>query len=347
MATAAPATPAAEPANLTPQNADEVGIEEALFGDTSAEADAIAARLSGEQPPAAAPAATPEPGEVGSAPASPDATPPVATPPPAAVEPTPGTPPAPAAPAPSATPPVAPQAPSEEALRNASLTAQVAALQAELDAARASPQPGQPAAAPESGQPSGQPAPLERFNLTLPQEVTAAIFSDDEATANAGLTRLVNDLGTIVFHSVAARAQAYTDARLQQLVSAAEQGQTESVRATAREQGQEQYYTAFPDHKNPLIEPIIRLKAQEMAAEFPALAWGPDYINALGARVNGYVASLTGNAPPAEPTPVVPPVGQVPPARPAAMIPVGSRAGATPGSESEGSDLIVETLNPF
>lgn len=349
-----PNSPVGEPPaeGTPPTNLDEIGIEEALFGDSTADADRIAAALLGEQPPqpSAAPSpAAPEAGEVRSAPASPD-TPPAGTPPaPAAAQPATGTPPGP-------TPAVAPSAPAaavppanEAALREASLTAQVSTLQAELAQLRgASPQPGQPGVAPESGQPSAQPQPLERFNLTLPQELTTAIFSDDEATAHAGITRLINDFGTIIYHSAAQKAAQYVDQRIGQLVSAAEQGQSEQVRATAREQGQGQYYEAFPAHKNPLIEPIIRAQAQEMAAEFPGLQWGPDYINALGARVNGYVASLTGQPAPAEGVTPPLPVGAVPPAKPAAMIPVGSaRPSGAPGSEAEGSDLILDTLQIF
>lgn len=350
------AAPTAE--NTQPTDPNEIGIEEALFGDTNAEADRIAAQMTGEQPPApaAAPVATSEAGgEAGSAPATSPAASPAGTTPatPAAAQPAPETPPgstpAVASPAPAA---AAPTPPAEQALKEASLTAQVSALQEELNRLRgASPQPGQPpaqpGAAPESGQPSAQPAPLERFNLTLPQELTAAIFSDDEATAHAGISRLINDFGTIVYHTAAAQTRAYVDQQIGQLVSLAEQGQTEQVHNQAREQGQAQYFEAFPDHKNPLIEPILRVQAQAMAAEFPALPWGPDYINALGARVNGYIASLTGQpAPSAEPAPQPAP-GSQPPARPAAMIPVGSRTSAAPGSEPEGSDLIIDTLNIF
>lgn len=348
-----PNSPVGEPPaeNTSPTNLDEVGIEEALFGDSTADADRIAAALRGDEPaqPSAAPQPAAEAGEVGSAPASPD-TPPVGTPPtPAAAIPAIDTPPGstPAL-APPTTPPAAPPA-NEAALREASLAAQVSTLQAELARLQANPQqPGQQptGVAPESGQPSAQPAPLERFNLTLPQELTSAIFSDDENTAHAGITRLINDFGTIVYHSAVQAARTHVDQQIGQLVSAAEQGQAEQTRISAREQGQAQYYEAFPTHNNPLMEPILRAQAQAMATEFPGLQWGPDYINALGARVNGYVANLTGQPAAAEPTPA--PVGQVPPARPAAMIPVGTpRPSGAPGSEPEGSDLILNTLQLF
>jgi hypothetical protein len=314
-----------------------------LGGSSTSEADRIAAGL-GAQPPAPVPAAGEQPaqaGEVGSAPASPDTSP-------AAAQPATGTPPAPAAPAPSAPAPAAPPAVDEAALKTASLEAQVAALTATIDQLRANPQPGQqPPAAPESGQaPEGQIQP-EVYNLTLPPQVLEAIQSEDAAVSAQGLNRLINDVATIIHNNVLTKATAHTNTAIQNLISQASQGQQAEQRTQAREEAQQAYYTAFPQHNNPVVLPIIQHQAQLMAAEFPNLAWGPDYVNALGARVNNAIAALSGGQPQAQPAPT-PPMPNVPPAKPAAMMPVGGqRPAGAPSSEVEGSDLIMDTLSVF
>lgn len=337
--------PAGEPPAATPPAAPNVSqdiLDVLSLNDTPATADQIA---SGEQPspPAVAPAATA--GEV-SAQASPDTPPPAASPTPATPPPTTpaSTPPAPAASEQPATPPPGLQV-DEAALRTASLEAERDALRRELEALRASPQPGQP------GQPAAQPSPEQpaaeqpkRYALTLPTELQNDLVGDDPAKTITAITTIVNDLGTILHNTVVAQLRGEFSGMLNQLAGAAQETQLNETRQTTAEQLKTAYYAAFPTHNNPLILPIIQAETQKMAAEFPGLSWNEQYQNALGARVNAALAAISGQ-PPAQPTAPATPPNQ-PPARPAPMLPTGNRGGQpTPAAST--SDDIVDLLDPF
>lgn len=239
-------------------------------------------------------------------------------------------------PAPAAVPPqVAPV--DAAALRLQSLEAQVQGLQAELARARANPpatgeqQPGREGA----GGGSGQADDLPRYNLNLPQQVAAALTSGDDQQTLAGITHMMNSLATIVHHNVRLEMRSVIGSLMQ---SAREQD-TQTQTASAMEQAREDYYKAFPQHKDPALLPIIQSEVTAMAAEFPGLGWSDQYRNALGARVEARLAVFRGQA-------LVTNGGGQPPAAPAASIPGGARPNAAPGSgELEGSDLIVDTFS--
>lgn len=342
-ADAAPAAPVIEQ-----DIADVLGLE----GDTSSVADAIAGGTPPppNEPPAGA-ASTPS-SEAGAAvvpaPAAPvtEQTPAGEAPPaPAAATPTDGKPPAPAAPAPSEPPPAATQPPVDEAaLKTASLEATVSALQAEVERLRANPQGGQPQAgqpsAPSTEQPAGE-QPF-RYALTLPEKVQQALLSDDPQQNVSAINTIVNDLGTIVHNTVLAQVRGEMRGMIQNLASMASEADSGQARSQAKEQAKEQYYGAFPAHKNALIEPIIVAENAKLAAAYPNSPWDQNWINALGARVNGVLEQL--GAKPVE-QPAVP-APNPPPSRPAAMLPAGNR-GAAPTGDVSLSDEVMDTLDPF
>jgi hypothetical protein len=307
-------------------------------GDSTEAAAAIA-----NKEPVTPPATPAEP----TPPAEPPATPPAATPP-APVEPSvaPATPSATPAPAPAATPAV-----DESALRLASLEAQNAALQQALDDLRASPQPatptGQPTpAAPESGQPpapSPVPAP---YRLTLPEKVQQALTSENPQENIAAINAIVNDLATVIHASVVTQVRQETQASLAALLEQANSTVQVDERERARAAARQQYYDAFPDHKNPLVEPLVQAEATKMSGEFPGLKWDANYINALGTRVSNAIASLTGQ-PPVAPEPTPTPTPNAPPARPARMLPSGVPAAAPNGGDLNSPDEIADTLSVF
>ncbi len=304
--------------------------------------------------PAEAPAAVASPqavpGEaVGSAPASPD-TPqePTPAPTPAAAAPTDGTPPAPAALAPSEPPPAAPPA-DEAALREASLRAINDALTRTVEQLRANPQgqpaqAGGPAASP--GEQSAEPAPF-RYSLTLPEATQKALLSEDPQQNLAAINSIVNDLGTIVHNTVLTQVRSEVRGAFSTLMGMANASTANQTQEQAREAARETYFTAFPAHRNELIEPIIRQQAVKLSAEHPGLSFDQQYINALGARVNAVIEQLrtpadgepaSGEPAPANPTP----------ARPAAHLPTGVRgSGAQAPTGSDLGEDIMGTLDPF
>lgn len=277
-----------------------------------------------------APSSSPEPSQESAAPASTQASeatgkPALATP---AAAPAAG-----AAEATTSAAPAEPPKPDEQALKLQSLEATVEALQAELASARANPAaPSQQQAEPQAaGESAGQELP--RYQLTLPQQVAEAIFDEDPTKAAAGITSMMNSLATIIHHN----CRVEFNARLAQMEAQREAAVSAQAQTQTVEAGREQYYTAFPAHKNELILPLIQAEARQMAVEFPNLKWDENYINALGSRVNNRIAALTGAA---QPTPPV----VVPPQAPAASLPTGTR-GETPGTPLEGADLIADTFS--
>lgn len=303
------------------------------------------------EPPAATPVAPSEAGAaVGSAPAAPVTPPaepaPAAPATPAAPTPPEGTPPAPAASAPAEPPAAAPPADNEAALREASLRAQVDALSRTVEELRASPQTALGATPTPTPAESGTPAekPL-RYNLTLPEATRNALLSDDPQQNLTAINAIVNDLGTIVHHTVLAQVRSEMKQAFGALISQAQQTETAATNDQARASARDAYFKAFPTHKNELIEPIIRQQALALSAEHPGAPFNEAYINALGTRVNSALEKL-GAKPteaPAEPSAPAP----APPARPAAFVPSGTRGSAAPTPAGELSDDIMGTLDPF
>lgn len=252
--------------------------------------------------------------------------------PPSPAEPAPGTEPAPASPPAAPADGSAPTAPpaaqvDEQALKMQSLEATVEALQAEIARARANPVSAEGPAG-ESGQPAAPQPP--RYNLTLPEAVANAIFNEDDPRQRiAGISHMMNSLAGIVHHNVRLETQQMIGSLLQQA-----QAQESSVNQSQEiAQGREAYFAAFPSHKNEMLMPLIQAEARQMAAEFPGLQWGDQYINALGARVNARVAALTPQ----------PAASNVPPA-PAASIPQGVND-RREGSPVSGEELIFDTFS--
>lgn len=296
-------------------------------------------------PPAAAPAAAgQEPGE-GVVPSSPSPEPPAA---PAA--PTPPAEPAPAPAQPQADPnasplaaPAAPSAPTaapapadpEAALRERSKDAQIAAMQAQIaelmkgKAPAAEPEPG---TAPTVSEPS--------YALTIPAEVTSAIFGEDPATATHGLTHLVNSLAKHIHKTVAAE---FTQ-KLNEFRGSLQTREVDAERTQQAREMQEAYYAKFPAHNKPVLLPIVQQEAGRLAVEYPNATVDDNWYNALGARVTAAVAAITGQ--PAEPAPTPAPT---PAKKPAAMLPTGAPRSAplVPGTEGDdvnSPDMILSTL---
>lgn len=253
--------------------------------------------------------------------------------------------PAPAA-APSETAPAAPQPaaaqpqPNEAALREASLQAQIEQLNQQINQLRSQPaqpqagQPAQPATQPESGEA------IKRYNLTLPQQLREGLLSDNAETNIAAIQQMVNDLGTIVHNQVLTEVKAL----LQNFQSQSQERETLQTQETQIERARQEYYEQFPAHNNPLILPIIQAEAGKLAVEFPGVTWNKEFSATLGARVNGVLQQLNGGGTPPQPAAPAAPTAPAPAPRPAAMMPTGNRGGSAPGSEPEGSELIMDTL---
>jgi hypothetical protein len=220
-------------------------------------------------------------------------------------------------PAASPTPPAAVN--TEVALENASLKAQLAALQQQVQGLTAGKEPdAKPAAAGEETQ-------VQPYTVQLPADVTNQLFGEDPAQAVMAMNVIVGSILTKA-HQVAvaeaAKVREYVD-------NAAIRPQAETEAAREREQLRTDYFKAFPAHNNPLYEAVIAQQAAELTAEFPSLGWNDDMRNALGARVSKVLASMGVN-----PTTVGDPT-------PAAAKPNPAPAAfLSPGTRSPGTGLV-------
>jgi hypothetical protein len=293
-----PASPSGPPSGSDAPDADSDFIMSTLFGqDEPAKAPVSSPKPAGDQgdtgtkpdggtdtgtaPPTPAPAAkepaavpqelSPVPGAQSSQPGK-EQTPPAE---PAPKTPAPGSPPAAAEPAPAET-----RLTPEERLQLASVEALRQQNQQLLNLMQQQSQPqGQPQSQGQPpAQPSGGPA-IEQVHLTVPDALYDAVFAEDPAMSKRGLNVLVSSIATAAVNNVLQKVVPIVDQRLA--------GYDQSTRAATTAQSQEEdYYKAFPAHRNPLFRTAIEAEMQKMAQEMPAAPWNDDFRNALGTRVN-------------------------------------------------------------
>lgn len=281
-----------------------------------------------------------------------ESAPPVASPPPS-----------PAVVAPAVVPPVAqpapiPQAPATEELTpeqrlaaNAeaatvdALKAKVAQLEAQIAT------PATPAIPAPAGNVDEPEFTAPQYQLQIPDEVTAAIFDENPATAKAGMQHLINGLAAHIHKTIITQTVLPLLRHHEQALKApieAEQGRQQA------EQMRSQYYERHPTHNSPALQPIIAAETHALSMQFPQAAWDENFMDALGARVNAKIAEMAtaaGLAPQPvvtpTPTPAVTPAAPAPaavvPAKPAAMMPTGA---PSPAASSE-PDLADEVFSLF
>jgi len=159
-------------------------------------------------------------------------------------------------------------------------------------------------------QPSGG-VPIEQVHLTVPDALYGAVFAEDERVSKQGMNVLVSSIATAAVNHVLQRVVPIVDHRLQ--------GYDQSTRQASTAQGQEEdYYKAFPAHRNPLFRTAIEAEMQKMAQEMPSAPWNEDFRNALGTRVNRTLQLLGID------------VGMVPGAKPNGGQPPAAGFGAQP-----------------
>jgi hypothetical protein len=249
--------------------------------------------------------------------------------------------PSPSAPAPAARPD------PEMGLRLQNLEAQNAALQSQIRQLLDRGSTGQQGGQPDPSKPADTPADpaKEIIQLAAPADVVKAILGDDfDANQQAGINHLISATATAVYRRAMQDVSALVDNRLQSY-----QGQNEQQAAIQKMR--DDYYGKFPDHTNPLFEPLIQSEYQALHASMPGLIWNEQTRDALGARVTsklkelGFAVGMTPAAPapangdgqaPEEKGPVA---GAAP--KPPAMLGNGSR----PAKEEGAGNFIAATFN--
>jgi hypothetical protein len=221
-----------------------------------------------------------------------------------------------------------------------SLKAQVAQLLEKLNtpAAPAGTQGQQPqTGAVPPGQGSDSRPDPSSYSLSIPDQLTTMLFGEDAGQSKMALEHIINASLSIVHQRVR------EDFRTELATVQAARSQTEAAQATevATTQAREQYFTAFPQHNNATVMPLLAQESAALAAQFPNHPWDANFVNALGARVNAKLLELQtqlGGVAPAAPSPAL-----VPAAAPAAFTPMAPRA-AVPTAQTE-QDTMLDTFS--
>lgn len=217
----------------------------------------------------------------------------------------------------------------------ASLRAQIAQLQQ----AQPATQPAQPAT---EGQPAAQPAAsedqLQPVNFKMPDQLRKMLTEGEPEDMVAVVEQLIAGVANYAQQVSVRMAQA----EAQKAVAAYKAEQTTAVQSQAQMEEarkmRDAYFSAFPQHNQPLYTSVLNQEAAKLAAELPGHPWDANFINALGARVNKVLADAgIGTA------------GQTPAAvntNPPAMMGAGTRpagaSGAAPTTEDEIAELFTD-----
>lgn len=213
------------------------------------------------------------------------------------------------------------------------LQLKIASLEARLAAAEAAnPMEAAPSI---SGQPAKEFDPKAPISVQLPQALTEQIFNEDPAVAAQGMNTLVSTIAT----GLAQRFEMRLEQVVGPIATYLNTQRTETSNAAQEEtsaKAREDYFKAFPGHNKPVLLPIVAQEAQQLAAEFPGVAWDENFQNTLGARVNQKLQEA-GVAVGIEP-PAAAPAAPTP--KPAPFLNQGTR----PAPE-EDADIIMETFS--
>lgn len=290
--------------------------------------------------PEAAPAAN---GEDGSPQPGPSSTP----------QPTPeqapaGAPPSPT-PAPGAQPAAEGGAPAEISLEDRlvlanarALQEQNAALLARVQALESGAQPGQqsqPPAVPDQSGGQGQEQPLR---LTVPDQLAAAIFSEDDATSRQGLNLLVSAVAQNAVNEAVRQSKLIVQQSLSGLVTAQEQ--TRQVQSM-----EETFYGRHQDLKNPLFRQLIQQTVDEKYKALPNAPWDDLLMDTVAATVRVKLKALGIDSkqeaePPAQPGNGNGAAPQPQPRpQPAPMLDASTRGGSG-GVPQDSGDFIKNTF---
>jgi hypothetical protein len=252
--------------------------------------------------------------------------------------------PAPAAPSPTPAAGTAP-APQVDPTVQA-LTAQVQALTAHI--AQLQGQTGQQGAGqqtPQTGQADQLQQefqnPLTDYRLAMPDDVASAVFNEDPGVARQGLTHVINATA----REVHLRTLRHVDQLINQRLQSYGQQTADQQR---QERMRNEYFGAYPQHRDPATQMIVAQEAQVMWGANPAQTWDQDAINALGQRVNARLG-ITSAQPLAQPQGQVLPFQQQQPQqqgqpapRPAAQLGASPRPAGNPQDNT--GDFITDVL---
>lgn len=235
----------------------------------------------------------------------------------------------------------APAAPAQPSQADANmelvaLKAQVQQLLAERQAAQPAPQQQGAPGAPPAPQGTGEQEEAPRYSLTIPDQVSQAIFSEDPATAKQGMEHLVNGLAIVIHTNLRKEFQA----NIQQLESARQTQVQQEQEQAQRQAAIDKYYGSFPTHRDPTVMQIVAAENAALAAQFPGHPFDDAYIGALGTRVNAKLQALSG----AQTAPAAPAAVPVPP-RPAPMMPSAPSAGGNIPAFERQQDEIADTFS--
>lgn len=159
--------------------------------------------------------------------------------------------------------------------------------------------------------------PQHGYQFAIPEGLSTALISDDQATRNTALQSLIQGTARTIHTEVVKSMRAEFSKAVPGLVQTmlrSHQGQQSVF---------QDFYGKHQHLANPIFRPIVQQAAVLVARERGAAGWSPELRDAIAERVTQQLqaAGFAMVAPPAPHQPQVP----VTPSGPAAIIPGGAR----------------------
>jgi hypothetical protein len=151
---------------------------------------------------------------------------------------------------------------------------------------------------PQTQQPGAGQEQVQR--LVVPDQIAAAIMSDDPNAAKQGMDLLITAVAHNAVNMALAKVAPMIDAKMAEVVQYVQGG-------TQVNKMEEDFFKRFPHLNNELYRPVIQATVDEKFKAFPGARWDEVMMDAVGSTVNSKLQALGIN-------PVAPnaPAGQEP-----------------------------------
>lgn len=137
-----------------------------------------------------------------------------------------------------------------------------------------------------------------RFGVELPQNVWAALDSEDVNVRRGAFTQVMNAFASMAAQQAYQRALQDVEPRLRQVYTEIPQymSQQQQVQQQMRAV-YDDFYKSFPALANPALQQMVRSVAGQVMQETGQTSWSPQLRDAVGQRAMQVLQQATGSAP--------------------------------------------------
>lgn len=172
------------------------------------------------------------------------------------------------------------------------------------------------------------------YNMTIPDDIIAAVRSEDPQEASQGVHALVTGLAITVHKRVREEFETKMTEMMQQIPNMMQSHTTE---ASERQRVFDDFYGTYPELNSPQMLGMVKQAATELAKETGAVTYSPEFKAALKAKIDANLSAMVkaagGTMPEAPVNPgITPPAVPTNPAGNTMMGGNNSRAGEIAGN---------------